>query len=53
MLSGKASRKSRKMVLDSAFVLRILLEYYMREKKHKYLAIDKLFDMAPKKGGKI
>lgn len=49
-LQAKAKRKAESQHLDSAFVLRLLLEFYRREKRCKYAAIARLFAAAPVQG---
>ena len=49
-LRAKAQYKGDSMHLDSAFVLRVLLEFYRREKRCKYAAVAKLFAAAPLQG---
>ncbi|CAG9322883.1 unnamed protein product [Blepharisma stoltei] len=48
-LQSKARNKNGSLTLDSGLALRIMLEYYIREKKCKYLVIKGLFSVAPKK----
>ncbi|CAG9317641.1 unnamed protein product [Blepharisma stoltei] len=48
-LQSKARNKNGSLTLDAGLALRIMLEYYIREKKCKYLVIKGLFNLAPKK----
>ena len=50
LLRVKSKMKEGIYSLDSGLVLRLLLEYYIREKKSKYLAIRTLYNLAPKNG---
>ena len=43
------SRKAKELLVDSAFVLRVMLEYYIAEKRKKYLYIQELFEISEKK----
>lgn len=47
-LQSKARNKSGTLSLDAGLALRIMLEYFIREKKCRYLAIRGLFNLAPK-----
>ena len=49
-LQTKAQKKAESLHLDSAFVLRLLLEFYRREKRCKYAAVARLFAAAPVQG---
>lgn len=42
-LSEKSKRKGRKIFIDSAFTLRILLEYYRLERVDKFYLLEELF----------
>lgn len=48
LLRDKGKIKDGVHLLDSGFALRVFLEYYIREKKAKYLTVRTLFNLAPK-----
>ena len=48
LLRKKARKRQEFESIDISLVLRILLEYYIREKKCKYIALRTLFTLAPK-----
>ena len=47
-LESKAKTAGKNAKVDSALTLRVLLEYYVREKKCRYFYIKELFRLAPK-----
>ncbi|CAG9313416.1 unnamed protein product [Blepharisma stoltei] len=47
-LQSKARNKNGLMTLDAGLALRVILEYFIREKKCRYLAVRGLFNLAPK-----
>lgn len=48
LLKKKARLKDGQFALDSGLVLRLLLEYYIREKRAKFIAIRSFYELADK-----
>lgn len=53
LLLKKSKFKEGNYSIDSGLVLRLMLEYYIREKKSKYVAIRTLFNLVPKTGNSV
>ena len=53
LLTKKSKVKEGTYSIDSGLVMRLMLEYYIREKKSKYVAVRTLFNLVPKNGNSI
>lgn len=53
LLAKKSKIKEGNYSIDSGLVLRLMLEYYIREKKSRYVAIRTLFNLVPKAGNSV
>lgn len=49
LLRTKAKEKGLVPHIESSLALRLMLEYYRREKKWKFLAVSQLFNLCPDK----
>lgn len=53
LLLAKTRNRANKLTVESSLALRVMLEYYRREKKCRVIVVKELFDAAPKSDGAI
>jgi hypothetical protein len=51
LLMSKTRNKANKLTIEASLALRVMLEYYRREKKCRVIVVKQLFEAAPKTEG--